>query len=76
MKKKLFEKFGTGLLAVLLVILIIAIAYFISWAVTVGIIYLICLCFGIEFKLLIATGIWLIVCILKSIFKNETKVEK
>ena len=39
-----------------------------SWAITVGLIYLICLCFSWQFNLLVATGIWLIMIILKSVF--------
>lgn len=38
-----------------------------SWALTIGAIYLICLCFSWEFNFLIATGIWLIILILKGI---------
>lgn len=41
-----------------------------SWAVTVGIIALICLCFKIKFSLLIATGIWLILILISSFFKQ------
>lgn len=41
-----------------------------SWAVTVGLVKLITLCFGIEFSLKIATGIWIVILILRSIFKT------
>lgn len=41
-----------------------------SWAITAGFVWLICLCFGWTFSLLIATGCWLIMLILASIFKN------
>lgn len=44
--------------------------YAISWLVTCGIIYLICLCFGWGFNLLYATGIWFIICLLKNIFSK------
>lgn len=46
--------------------LIIAAA--ISWAITIGLVYLICLCFSWQFNLLVATGIWLVLILLKSIF--------
>lgn len=49
----------------------------ISWAFTSFIVWLICLCFGLEFKLLTATGIWLVLCLLSSVFggtKKEVKV--
>lgn len=62
----------TGLAVVVLVIL----CYGISWIVTCGIIKLITLCFGLTFKWAIATGIWLIICILRSIFSNHTTVKK
>jgi hypothetical protein len=46
-------------------ILLIIIAYAISWLATCGLIKLITLCFGWTFNWLIATGIWLILCLLK-----------
>lgn len=36
-----------------------------SWGVTVGIIKLITLCFGWEFSLLVATGVWLALLLIK-----------
>lgn len=56
----------------LLIIALLAI----SWGLTSFIIWLICLCFGLEFKLLTATGIWLVLCLLSSVFgkKKEVKV--
>lgn len=59
---------GTMILATLIVIVAI---YTIGWAVTCGIIYLITACFGLGFSWPVATGIWLILLILKSVFKNE-----
>lgn len=47
------------------------IGFALSWAISVGLIYLICLCFSWQFNLLVATGIWLIMIILKSIFGGE-----
>lgn len=41
-----------------------------SWALTCGIIFLITLCFKINFSLLIATGIWLILLLLSNIFRH------
>lgn len=52
----------------MLMVLIVALA--ISWAVTTGIIWLICLCFGWTFSLLIATGVWLILTLIASVFKD------
>lgn len=42
----------------------------ISWAITVGIIKLICFCFGLSFSLLIATGIWLCIILFKLILQS------
>ena len=54
-------------------IVIAAIVYSLSWALTVGLIKLICLCFGIAFSLKVATGIWLILCILRSNVQLKVK---
>lgn len=48
--------------------LIIVFGYALSWAVTIGIIKLITMCFSIGFSLPMATGIWLIICLLKLAF--------
>ena len=67
------EKIKHGGIVATLTILIVAICYGISWIVTCGIIKLITMCFGWEFSLAISTGIWLIICILKSIFNVTVK---
>lgn len=41
--------------------------FLISWGATCGILWLICMCFGLDFSLLIATGIWLVLVLLKYI---------
>ena len=51
--------------------LIIALCYAISWAITIGILYLIFLCFSWKFNLLIATGIWLVMCLAKLLFYKK-----
>lgn len=38
-----------------------------SWIITCGIIKLITLCFGLPFSWSIATGIWLIICLISAI---------
>lgn len=58
---------------ILVVILFLVVAYGLSWIVTCGIIKLITLCFGLTFKWSVATGIWLIICILKSILNVDVK---
>ena len=61
---------------VLLAILIIAACVFLERIITVGIIKLITMCFGWTFKWSVATGIWLIICILQSIFKSNVNVKR
>lgn len=58
MKKALFK------------ILIFLIAIIVSYFCTVGLIKLITLCFGLKFSWLVATGIWLSMFLLNSIFKR------
>lgn len=55
------------------IILVLAGLCGLSWIVTCGIIKLITMCFGLTFKWSIATGIWLIICLLKSIFNVTVK---
>lgn len=56
----------TALFAILLTALVVAL----SWGVSVGIIYLVCLCFSWAFDLLIATGIWLVLTLVGSFFRS------
>lgn len=62
------------LAAAIVIILIFVISFGLSWIVTCGVIKLITMCFGLAFKWSIATGIWLILCLLRGSF-NAT-VEK
>ena len=73
MSKNLKNKIAEGGTVALLVIVIVAVCYGFSWIVTCGIIKLITMCFGLTFKWSIATGIWLIICILRSIFNVTVK---
>ena len=54
-------------------ILGIIIAYAICLILTCGIIKLITMCFGLQFSWAIATGIWLIILVLKNIFRVTVK---
>ena len=56
-------------MAFLIGLLIILLALALSWGMTIGIIALICLCFGLTFSLLKATGIWLILVLIVSFLK-------
>ena len=73
MSKNLKNKIAEGGVVALVVIGILVFAYVLSWIVTCGIIKLITMCFGWTFKWSIATGIWLIICILRSIFNVTVK---
>ena len=73
MRKSLKNKIAEGGVVALVVVGILAFAYGLSWIVTCGIIKLITMCFGWTFKWGIATGIWLIICILRSIFNVTVK---
>ena len=55
----------------LVIVIGLIVGYAISWAFTVGIIKLITMCFSIGFSLPVATGIWLILCLLKLVFHKS-----
>ena len=61
-------KFGS----ILLVILVIALMCGLSWSIVSGFVWLICLCFGIQFNFLISTGIWLILLLLNLVFGKSS----
>ena len=67
------NKLAEGGVVAAIVILILAACYGLSWIVICGIIKLITMCFGLTFKLPIATGIWFVICILRSIFNVTVK---
>ena len=69
LKEKLTKSGVTAVIA----ITIFAFFCGLSWITTCGIIKLITMCFGLTFKWSIATGIWLIICILRSIFNITVK---
>ena len=73
MSKNLKNKIAEGGTTVLAVIIILALAYGASWIATCGVIKLITLCFGWTFKWSVATGIWLIICLLRGIFNVTVK---
>lgn len=55
---------------IVLTILLAILGYAISWAISTGLMYLICLCFSWDFNLLIATGIWLVGVLVKGLFSR------
>ena len=64
---KLLNKITEGVGSIIIGVLIFVAILAISWGFTIGIIALICLCFGWQFNLLIATGIWLVIILLRGI---------
>lgn len=58
---------------ILVIIAIVVASMAISWGIVAGIIKLITLCFGWEFSLLGATGIWLIMILVKMVFSGFKK---
>lgn len=58
---------------ILIMIVIVIVSMAISWGIVVGIIKLITLCFGWEFSLPVATGIWLIMMLAKMVFSGFKK---
>lgn len=75
---KILRKINVGgwVLGILIAILIYAVLAGISWIATCGIIKLITLCFGLRFSWVWATGIWLVMYLLKSIFNRTVTVNK
>lgn len=72
MKKSTAKFIGTGI-GVLFALVVV---YALSWIVTCGIIKLITMCFGLTFSWGVATGIWLIWIMLKSLFSNTVTIKK
>lgn len=69
---KITKRVGSIIIGTLIFVAILAI----SWGFTIGIIALICLCFGCQFNLLIATGVWLVIILLRGIIsaaKSDSK---
>ena len=63
---------ATGGSALLLTIIFLVVAFGFSWILTCGVIKLITMCFGWQFKWSIATGIWLVMCLARTVFKNSS----
>ena len=43
----------------------------ISWLITCGVVGLICMCFGLTYSWGLATGIWLVLILLKAVFGGK-----
>lgn len=75
MKIKNIKKSGTiaGIIAALLIVITL---FALSWIITCGIIKLITLCFGWTFSWPIATGIWLVMILLRKVFVQSSSSKK
>ena len=71
--KKFKENIAEGGIVALIAIVMFLVLGAISWLITCGIFYLITLCFGLKFSWLTATGVWLIMVLLRSIFSVTVK---
>lgn len=67
------KKFGTGAIAVIIIALLWIACVGLSWIATCGIVKLITMCFGWTFTWGIATGIWLLMFLLRTIFNVTVK---
>lgn len=72
MRIKMQNSIKRGGITALAVIGIVILLYAISWIIACGIIKLITICFGLTFKWSVATGIWLILSLLRFYFKSST----
>lgn len=75
MFKKLLNKHSTAAAIIIFIAFLLAI-FAISWIITCGLIKLITLCFGWTFSWGTATGIWLLICIARSVFSHNVTVKK
>lgn len=72
--KKITE--SAGFWATLIAIATIVAVNGASWICTCGVIKLITLCFGWTYSWPIATGIWLLMFLARTVFKNNITVKK
>lgn len=55
-----------------IIIFMVAMAFIVSWFMTCIVIKLITLCFGLTFSLRVATGVWLVLILIKTFLKQLT----
>ncbi len=61
------------MLEIIVVVLIYLVLCAASWAIVVGLLKLIGLCFGFSVSLAVATGIWLVLFLIKLVFGKVRK---
>lgn len=76
MFNKKFGNYCKGIIAIILSVLVFVALGGISWICTCGVIKLITMCFGWTFSWGMATGIWLIMCLARTVFLSNTTVKK
>ncbi len=76
MMKKIKNALGKGFIAIFLAALVLAAAYGISWICTCGVIKLVTMCFGWTFDLGVATGIWLLMCLARTVLNHTITIKK
>ena len=75
MKTKNAKRVGL-VVGVLAAIVIFLAACALSWIITCGVIKLIAMCFGWTFSWGIATGIWLLMCLTRTVLNHTITVKK
>lgn len=75
MLRKFTKRFGFTL-GCLTAVAVFAAICAVSWILTCGLVYLITLCFGWTFSWGIATGVWFVMWLLKSVFSSNVTVKK
>ena len=70
---KLKDKMSGNILLIIGFIILVILAYTVSWIATCGIIKLITLCFGWIFRWSVSTGIWLALILARTVFKPSNK---
>ena len=76
MFNKKFGNYCKGIIAIILSVLVFVALVGISWICTCGVIKLVTMCFGWTFSWGMATGIWLIMCLARTVFRSTTTVKK
>ncbi len=61
------------LITALAVVVTLVSGYALNWCIVVRLIKLITMCFGLIFSIKIATGIWLVVVLIKLLFSRKDK---
>lgn len=71
MINKILNRLANNSLVGVMLIFILILGFGSSWIITCGIVKLITLCFGWSFKWSFATGIWLILILIKNLIDNN-----